>query len=451
MNIQSFAIDKAADPAATPIDNPRRDIRIGAAIAFFFFVVLLGWAAFAPLDAGVHAQGSIAVSGNRQSVQHRDGGVVTAIHVREGETVRAGEVLVEMAAPDLFANERALTSDYLMLIAQRARLMAERTGSGRIATPAEFAGLPPQDQVLARQAMQLQQAQFRARSAAQGAQESVLGQRSRQLGEQQSGYASQRASFREQQRIIEEELRGLREIEKKGFASTNRVRALERAKEELRGREAAMASEMARAGEGMGETRMQSLSIRSQTMEEVTAELRDTQAKISEVLPKLVAVREQLQRARVRAPASGQVVGLSVFTIGGVVSPGQTLMEIVPANRALIIQAQVDPADADDVFLGQKAQVRFLSVNDRTLPLLEGTVRTMSADSFTDEKTGRTFFRAEVEVEPKELNKVRDVLGQGQLRAGLPVELVMAVRKRTALQYLLEPLTASFWRSLREQ
>jgi HlyD family secretion protein len=450
MNVQS-GFDRPAAADATPIDDPRRDIRIGAAIAFFFFVVLLGWAAFAPLDAGVHAQGSIAISGNRQSVQHRDGGVVTAIHVREGESVRAGEVLVEMAAPDLFANERALTSDYLMLIAQRARLTAERTGSGRIPTPAEFASLAPQDQALARQAMQLQQAQFRARSAALGAQESVLGQRSRQLGEQQSGYANQRASFREQQRIIEDELRGLREIEKKGFASTNRVRALERAKEELRGREAAMASEMARAGEGMGETRMQSLSIRSQTMEEVTTELRDTQAKISEVLPKLISVREQLQRARVRAPASGQVVGLSVFTVGGVVSPGQTLMEIVPANRALIIQAQVDPADADDVFQGQKAQVRFLSVNDRTLPLLEGKVRTMSADSFTDEKTGRTFFRAEVEVEPKELNKVRDVLGQGQLRPGLPVELVMAVRKRTALQYLLEPLTGNFWRSLREQ
>jgi HlyD family secretion protein len=376
---------------------------------------------------------------------------VTAIHVREGESVSAGEVLVEMAAPDLTANERALTSDYLTLLAQRARLTAERIGSGRITTPPEFNGLNPQDQALARQAMQLQQAQFRARSAAMGAQQSVLGQRSRQLGEQQSGYASQSASLREQQRIIEDELRGFRELEKKGFASTNRIRALERAKEELRGREAAMAAEMARAGEGMGETRMQSLSIRSQSMEEVTAELRDTQAKISEVLPKLVSVREQLQRARVRAPASGQVVGLSVFTVGGVVSPGQTLMEIVPNDRALIIQAQVDPAGADDVFQGQKAQVRFLSVNDRTLPLLEGTVRTMSADSFTDEKTGRTFFRAEVEVEPKELNKVRDVLGQGQLRAGLPVELVMAVRKRTALQYLLEPLTANFWRSLREQ
>lgn len=440
--------EAAAVPAT---DDPRGDIRTGATIAFLFFVVLLGWAAFAPLDAGVYATGSVAVSGNRQSVQHREGGVVTALNVREGQRVRAGEVLVEMAAPDLRATERALTSEYLNLVAQRARLLAERAGSGRVAPPPEFAGLSIADRELAVQAMRLQQAQLQARMGSMSAQQSVLGQRSRQLGEQQTGYAQQRASFREQQRILEDEIRGLKELEAKGFASTNRIRALERAQEELRGREAAMAAEIARAGEGMGESRMQSLSLRRGTLEEIATELRDTQARISEVLPRLIAAREQLQRSRVRAPASGQVVGLSVFTVGGVVAPGQTLMDIVPDDRLLVIQAQVAPGDADDLYLGQKAQVRFVSVNDRTLPLLEGRLRTISADSFTDEATGRTFFRAEIEVPPTELAKVRGAIGQGQLRPGLPVEIVLAVRKRTALQYILEPFTVHFWRALREQ
>jgi HlyD family secretion protein len=433
------------------VDDPRADIRVGGAIGFLFFVVLLGWAAFVPLDAAVTAQGLVAVSGNRQAVQHREGGVVTAIHVREGQKVNAGAVLVEMAAPDLRANERALTSDYLSLLAQRARLLAERDGRGGFAPPAEFAALPIEDRELAQQAMRLQLAQLQARSASMSAQESVLGQRSRQLGEQQSGYAQQRDSFREQSRILEQELVGMRELEKKGFASTNRIRALERAQAELKGREAAMAAEIARASEGMGETRMQSLSMRRTTLEEVATELRDTQAKISEVLPKLIAVREQLQRARVRAPATGQVVGLTVFTVGGVVAPGQTLMEIVPDNRMLVIQAQVQPADADDVYQGQTAQVRFASVNDKSLPPLSGTVRTISADSFKDENTGLSFFRSEIVVEPSELQKVRGVLGHGQLRPGLPVDVVLTVRKRTALQYLLEPLTSNFWRSLREQ
>lgn len=434
-----------------PADDPRRDIRIGAAIVIFFFVILLGWAAFAPLDAAVPAQGVIAISGNRQTVQHREGGVVTAINIREGQRVNAGDVLIEMAAPDLKAQERALTSDYLTNLAQRARLMAERAGQRSFAPPIEFAGLPPEDQVLAAQALALQRAQLNARLASISAQQSVLGQRSLQLGEQQGGYSEQIASLREQQRLLADELAGMREIEKKGFASVNRIRALERALADLKGREAAMRSEIARAGEGKGETRMQSVSIETNALEQVATELRDTQARLSDVLPKLIAVREQLQRARVRAPVSGQVVGLSVFTIGGVVAPGQTLMEIVPDRRALVIQVQVAPNDADDVYVGQEAQVRFVSVHDRTLPLLTGKVRTISADSFTDEKTGRSFFRAEIEVTPEQLRRVGGTLGHGQLRPGLPVEVLLNVRKRTALQYLIEPLTRNLWGSLREQ
>ena len=441
----------ADEEQASGPDDPRREIRIGAMIAFGFFVILLGWAAFAPLDAAVNAQGVIAISGNRQSVQHRDGGVVTAIHVREGQKVPAGSVLIEMAAPDLRASERALTSDYLTLLAQRARLMAERTGQSRIQPPAEYAGLSAEDRILANQAMALQTAQLQARSGSISAQTSVLGQRSAQLGEQRSGYAAQRAALQEQQVLIQQEIEGLRELEAKGFASKNRLRALERAYADLKGREAAMVAEMARAGEGMGETRLQAVTIRSEALEQIATELRDTQSRLSEVLPKLVSTREQLQRAEVRAPATGQVVGLTVFTVGGVVAPGQTLMEIVPDNRNLVIQAQVSPADADDVYPGQKTQIRFLSVSGQNLPLLSGRVRTISADSFTDEKTGQSYFRAEVEVPQSELDQVRGAIGQGSVRPGLPVDVVLNVRTRTALQYLLEPLTRNFWRSLREQ
>jgi HlyD family type I secretion membrane fusion protein len=432
------------------LDDPRRDVRLGGAIAFFFFVVLLGWAAFVPLDAGVHAAGAVAVSGNRQSVQHREGGVVTAIRAREGQRVAAGQLLVEMSAPDLRASERALTSDYLTLLAQRSRLMAEAVGQSDFPIPAEFAGLPPEDQAMAAQALALQRSQLRATQASLQAQQGVLGQRSRQLSEQQSGYAEQRGSLQRQQQILADQIAGLKELEKRGFAATNRVREAERLLEELRGRESAMSAEVARAGEGMGETRMQSLSVSSASKADVAKDIRDTQAKLSEVLPRLVAAREQLARARVRAPVAGTVVGLSVFTVGGVVAPGQTLMDIVPSNPKLVIQAQVDPRGADDIHEGQIAQVRFSSVEDRSLPLLSGRVRTISADAFQDEKTGRSFYRAEVEVSPEELRQVRDVLGGGQLRPGLPVELVFTTRKRTALQYLFEPLSQHLWRSLRE-
>lgn len=212
-----------------------------------------------------------------------------------------------------------------------------------------------------------------------------------------------------------------------------------------------MTAEMARAGQGIGETRMQSLSLVRDSQQQIAADLGAAEAKLSEVLPKLVAAREQLERAKIRAPATGHVVGLTAFTVGGVVAPGQTLMEIVPDDRTLVIQAQVSPADADDVYAGQDAQLRFESVHDRSLPLIAGRVRTISADRFTDEKSGRPYFRAEIEVRPGQLQLVQEVLGHGRLRPGLPVEAMLSVRKRSALQYILDPLMVSFHHSLHEQ
>src|SRR3954464_12906770 len=153
-----------APVAETEAGNPRREIRTGITIAVAFFVIFLGWAALVPLDAGVHAGGTIAVMGNRQSVQHRDGGVVSAIHVREGQHVKAGDVLIELSAPELKASERALTSDYLTLLAQRARLMAERVGQHDFAPPPEFATLDADDRALADQVLQLQRSEMHARS-----------------------------------------------------------------------------------------------------------------------------------------------------------------------------------------------------------------------------------------------------------------------------------------------
>lgn len=429
------------------IGDPRREIRTGMAVAIAFFVVFLGWAALVPLDAGANASGTIEVLGNRQTVQNKDGGIITAIHVREGQHVRAGDVLIELSAPELRASERALTSDYLTLLAQRSRLLAERTGQHDFAPPSEFASLSPEDRPIALQVLELQRSEMRARSGAVSAQQSVLGQRAQQLVKQQSGYTQQRASLIEQQRLIGEELDGLRKIAEKGFASMNRVRELERQEAELKGQQAQMESEFARAGEGIGETRMQSLSVSRDRLEQVESDLKDTQSKISETLPKLVATREQLEHSLVRAPATGQVVGLDVFTVGGVVAPGQKLLDIVPDGRELVIQAQLKPTDADDAYPGQAAQIRFLSIHNRSLPLFTGTVRTVSADSFTDDKTGRSFFKTEIVVPEAELDRIRAALGNGELRAGLPVEAVLKVRKRTALQYLLEPLTGALWRS----
>jgi len=429
----------------------RRELRIGGIIAAAFFVIFLGWAAFAPLDAGAYAPGKIVVSGNRQAVQHRDGGVVSALHVHEGQEVRQGQVLVEISAGELRAAERGLTGQVLALLAQRSRLVAERDGLRSVPTPPEFQALSGDDVTLANEALALQRQQFSARGGSRGNEIGVLSQRVEQLNQQIIGLDRQIASNREQSRLIGEELAGMQSLADRGFAPLNRVRALERQAAALDGEEGALRAQVARAQEAIGETRLQMLGVGSQTDEEVADLLRQVQVQLDELNPRLTAAREQLARAQVRAPASGRVVGLSVFTIGGVVQPGQMLMEVVPEEAALIVSAEVSPTDADDLRMGQDTEVRFSAFRERDLPILHGTVTDISADSFTDERTGRSFFRVTVEVPPSELAKIEAVRGEDNgLIPGLPVEVVVPLRKRTALQYFFEPLTQSVWRSFRE-
>lgn len=431
--------------------DPVREIRIGLVIAGLFFVVFLGWAAFAPLDAGAYAAGEVVVSGSRQAVQHREGGVVSALRVREGDEVREGQVLVEISAEEVRAIERALTTEVIALQAQRARLQAERDKLPDLITPAGFANLPPEDQPIAAQSLQLEREQLAARRAALSSRRGVLNQRVGQLSQQIEGTNRQAAANREQQALIEEELKGVKELAARGYAPQTRVRALERAAADLRGTSGAYGSQAAQAREAIGQTRMEIITLERGMTEEVIEQLRQTEVQLGELTPKLMAAREQVARALIRAPATGKVVGLSVHTVGGVVQPGQTLMEIVPRNAELVIRARVSPNDADDLAPGQRTEIRIPAFHQRNMPILQGQLKGVSADSFVDEKTGARFFTAEVVVPPEEAAKIAQVRGaEGGLRPGLPVEVVVPLRKRTALQYFFEPLQQSIWRSFRE-
>ncbi|MDB5470720.1 MAG: secretion protein HylD [Caulobacter sp.] len=432
-------------------DNPRREIVIGAGIAAAFFFGFLGWAALTPLDAGAYASGVVAVSGNRQAVQHRDGGTVTAVHVIEGAQVTKGQVLVEIGAGEIRANERGLTGQVLTLLAQRARLVAERDGHASILYPPEFVNLAPEDRIIATDVMNLQQLQFQARRDSILTQKGVLEQRILQLNEQIVGSERQLVANREQQRLIGEETTGMKSLADQGYAPVNRVRALERNQAQLVGEEGGLVAQIARSREAIGEARLQSLSLERQVVEEVAGQLRDVQVQLDELQPKLQATRDQLARSIVRAPASGKIVGLTTFTVGGVVSPGQVLMEVVPGDKALVIQAMVNPNDADDLKIGQTTQVRFTSLHDRSLPILHGVLTKLSADSFTDEKSGQRFFRGEISVPEAEMAKIRKIRGpRTGIGPGLPVEVIVPLRKRSALQYLTEPLFQTFWKTGRE-
>lgn len=449
---QAYALDGLALPGSVDrlADDPGRDIRSGLIIAALFFVVFLGWAAFARLDAAAMAPGRLAVSGQRQTVQHREGGVVSQILVKEGAQVEEGQVLIRLAGTDVRAQERALSAQAISLLAQRSRLYAEQTGQNSISPPPEFASLPPEDRAAAAEALKIQRAQLRTRASVVAAQRGALGQKTAQANSQGTGYSRQLASTNEQLRLINEELDGMREAADKGFVSKNRIRALERAKAELEGQRGQYSATIAQSAGQASESRLQSLEAQSNYMERVATELRDVENSLNDVLPKLNAARDQLARTEIRAPVSGSVVGLTVFTPGGVIEPGQKLMDIVPERAPLTIEARLSTSDGDDVHRGQEALLRFESLHERTLPALRGQVTRVSADAFTDDKTGASFYTAEVTVPLSELKKIEEVRGADVLRAGLPVVVEIPLRKRTALQYAFEPLTASFKRAFRE-
>ena len=442
-----------AEPGTAPVyrrADPTSDIRLGLIIAVLFFVVLLGWAAVARLDAAAIAPGKLAISGQRQTVQHREGGVVADITVREGQQVRQGEILLRLAAADVRAQERALAAQTIALLAQRARLTAEQTGQTVITPPPEFAALNGPDRLDALRALQLQGSQLRTRSALLSAQRGVIGQRTSQASSSGQGYSRQVAAVDEQLRLINEELESLKTVAEKGFVSKNRIRALERTRAELRGQRGQYAATVSQSGSQAGETRLQMLEAQSSYYERIATELREVETSLADVRPRWNAASDQLARTEIRAPASGSVVGLTVFTRGGVIAPGQKLMDIVPDRAPLTIEARVAPSDADDVRNGQRALVRFDTLHERSLPPLQGRISRVSADSFTDERTGATYYTAEVSVPLSELRKIDALRGADTLRAGIPVSVEIPLRRRTALQYVLEPLTGVFSRSLNE-
>lgn len=430
----------------------RREVKHGLAIALAFFVMLGGWAMLARLDSAVVAPATVVVSGNRQAVQHRDGGIVARIHVAEGQRVDQGELLIELNRTELAARERILVSQVITYEALYARLRAEMQNAAAPVTPPMFATLDAERQAMAGEAMAGQLRQFEARRQSYENERLVLQQRIVQLEAQMEGLRAQVSSQEQQQAIIGEELRDTRQLADDGFAPLNRVRALERSAVAIEGQAGEYRAAIARAQEQIGETRLQIVQIERVRAEEVTRQMQDTELRLSEVRPEWEALVAQLERTNIRAPASGVVVGLQVHTEGGVIAPGSVLMEIVPEARPLVLQARVAPQDVEDLRPGVRVEVRLTAFARSDAPILFGALTRVSADGLTDEATQMTYYLVEVELPREELQRVDPIrTGETDLLPGMPAEVVIPIGRRSALQYALDPLVDTLWRSLREE
>jgi HlyD family secretion protein len=441
----------AASDAATNPGSPRREIVGGVIVIGVFVLAFVGWGLIAQLDAAVYAPGAVTVYGNRQSVQHRDGGIVSELDVREGDRVQTGQVLLKLSGSDVDAQGRATADQVYALEALQARLLAEMEAHATFDEPDDFKGLTGADQQSAASAMQVQQHEFASRAAELATQKAVLGQRVNQLTDEIAGYRDQLSANRRQQSLVQQELDSLKDLLDRGLVPMTRERSLQRDAAQLAGAAGEYSANIARTEQQIGEARLQIVDLDRQRIADDSKDYRDTEMNLSQARPKLVALREQIDRLTVRAPAAGRVVGLSIFTVGGVVGGGAKLMDIVPEDQPLVIECRVKPDDADDLRIGQATEIRIPAFHDRRLPLLTGKVSKISADALVDEKTGASFFKVEVSVPPSQLGVIRQFRGAEEgLRPGLPVEVVVPLRKRSAFDYFVEPIREMLWKSFRQ-
>ena len=419
--------------------------RIGLWALLIGFGGFLLWAALAPLDEGVPAQGTVAIDTKRKAVQHLSGGIVEEVLVGEGDEVKEGQLLIKLDSAVARSNHEAVRQRYLGLRAMQGRLLAEQAGQTSITFHPDL--VAASSDPLIRQQMQNQEQLFMTRrsllrSDLQSIEENIQGQE----GLLQS-YKSMLENRNNQLRLINEELGQLRGLVKEGYAPRNRQLEMERMVSDSNSAIADLQGNTVRALRTIGELRQRALSRQQEYRKEVETQLADVSREVLSDNEKLYSVANDLERTEIKAPASGQVVGLAVQTVGGVVQPGQKLMDIVPKGAPLLLEAHVAPHLIDRVHTDLPVDVRFSSFANSPQLVVDGRVVSISADLLTEPQTNVPYYLARVQVTPDGLKH----LGKRQLQAGMPVEVIFKTGERSMLTYLLHPLTKRMAASMTEE
>lgn len=427
--------------------DPRPTILFGLLVVLALFGGGGTWAALAPLNSAVIAPGVIMVEGNRKTVQHLEGGIVAEILVRDGDSVAPGQILLRLAATRARASLAIIERQLDVLGAREARLIAERDGHATLTFGAALLARSqnPADPEIA-EIIDGQRQQFAARRASIESQVALLEQQARQYGEEIHGLEALRAAKDRQIVLIGGELEGLETLYRKGFARKTRILELERMAEALIGERGQHVADIARAETGIADAELRILQLEKSVHEQVVEELYQVQAQTLDLAERETAASDELARIDITAPRAGIVVGLGVHTVGGVISPGQPILDVVPGDAALVVEAQLRTQDVDKVEPGLQANVRLSAFDLRTTPDLTGTVTGVSADRLTDPATGLPYYTVRVAIAPDEFAK-RDGL---RLVPGMPAEVFIQTGERTALSYLIKPLSDGLARAFRD-
>jgi HlyD family type I secretion membrane fusion protein len=425
--------------------NMSRIVFIGLAIVTVFFVGFIGWASVAPIDSAAMAPGTIVVESSKKAIQHFDGGTVSRVLVREGDQVTQGQPLVVMDDTSARANVDMLRADLDASLAFQARLLAERDRRESIAFPEELTKRADASDLAVQSIMNGQQRAYDAKRDAIVSQTKILQQRNAQIDEEVKGLRNQIASQDQQLRLIKEEQIGVEDLLSKGLERKPRLLALQRNTAEIEGTRAQNYAAIARASQTAGENELKIIDLTVSVVTEAAQKLHDEQVKIGELREKLRSATEVLQRTVIKAPTAGQIVNLKLFTPGGVVPPRDTVMEVVPQNDEMVVEAQVAPTDIDVVHADLPVQVRLTALNQRVTPTVFGHVQTVSADRQQDQRTGNAYYTARIVLDGG-LDELKDV----KLYPGMPAEAMIITGERTLISYLFKPLLSGIRHGLRE-
>ena len=446
LTLPGAASNASVPPRPHPRASIRRQMLLAGVISFALVPGLGGWAALTSFAGAVIAPGQLVVESEIKKVQHPTGGVVGELRVKDGDRVRAGDVLVRLDETQTRANLDITRKALDELAARRARDEAERDGAAGVVFPPELLArreIAPEVELLVEGEARL----FAARLASRDGQRGQLTERAAQLKEEITGLTEQVSAKAREIALIGTELRGVRDLYAKNLVPITRVTALERDAARLEGERGQLIASTASTRGKIAETKLQILQVDTEMRSEVGKDLAEIRGKWSELVEKRVAAEDQLKRVDLRAPQDGVVHQMSVHTVGGLVTPAEPAMLIVPDADRLTVEVHVQPQDIDSVRLGQRAVVRFSAFNARTTPEIDGTVTRVSADVTADQKTGQSYYTARIGLSVEELTR----LGEVRLVSGMPVEAHLQISERTVLSYLVKPLSDQFAKAWRER
>ena len=435
-----------AETTPTPIRRSiRRNILAGLSVFAILAFGVGGWASTTQLSGALIASGSIVVDTNVKKVQHPTGGVIGELRVRDGDRVRGGDIVARLDQTVTRANLAIITKGLDELFARKARLAAERDGAETITFPDLLTSRAEDPEVA--HIMDGERKLFELRRNSRMGQKAQLREQAGQLKEEIVGMTAQQAAKRKEIELITRELDGVRDLYKRNLVQLTRLTQLERESTRIEGELAQLIAAVAQARGKISENELKIIQIDQDLSSEVAKEMREIDGKIGEFVERKITAEDQLQRVDIRAPQDGTVFQLTVHTVGGVISPGEAIMLIVPDADSLTVEAKVDPKDIEQVQLKQKAVLRFPAFNAATTPEINGQVSRISADITSDQRTGQSYYIIRISIPTDQFARLGDV----KLVPGMPVECFIQTGERTVISYLLKPLRDQLMRTFRER